>query len=133
MANEPKKVRQRRSMLQIPGVQTILSSLLCIVLGLLVGFIVLLLIDHGVSEKTGNLNAIDAIWVIIRNFWKFSSSAQQMKYLGNTLVQTAPLLMCGLSVMFAYKVGLFNIGAAGQYVVGACAALYSALAWNMPW
>ena len=49
MANEPKKVRQRRSMLQIPGVQTILSSLLCIVLGLLVGFIVLLLIDHGVS------------------------------------------------------------------------------------
>ena len=133
MANEPKKVRQRRSMLQIPGVQTILSSLLCIVLGLLVGFVVLLLIDHGVSEKTGNLNAIDAIWVIIRNFWKFSSSAQQMKYLGNTLVQTAPLLMCGLSVMFAYKVGLFNIGAAGQYVVGACAALYSALAWNMPW
>ena len=53
MANEPKKVRQRRSMLQIPGVQTILSSLLCIVLGLLVGFVVLLLIDHGVSEKTG--------------------------------------------------------------------------------
>ena len=65
MANEPKKVRQRRSMLQIPGVQTILSSLLCIVLGLLVGFVVLLLIDHGVSEKTGNLNAIDAILVIV--------------------------------------------------------------------
>lgn len=56
-----------------------------------------------------------------------------MKYLGNTLVKTAPLLMCGLSVLFAYKVGLFNIGAAGQYVVGAGAALYCALAWNMPW
>ena len=133
MANEPKKVRQRRSMLQIPGVQTILSSLLCIVLGLLVGFIVLLLIDHGVSEKTGNLNAIDAIWVIIRNFWKFSSSAQQMKYLGNTLVQTAPLLMCGLSVMFAYKVGLFNIGAAGQYTLGAFGALYCAIVLQWPW
>ena len=133
MANEPKKVRQRRSMLQIPGVQTILSSLLCIVLGLLVGFVVLLLIDHGVSEKTGNLNAIDAILVIIKNFWKYGSSTAQMKYLGNTLVKTAPLLMCGLSVLFAYKVGLFNIGAAGQYVVGAGAALYCALAWNMPW
>lgn len=131
MANEPKKVRQRRSMLQIPGVQTILSSLLCIVLGLLVGFVVLLLIDHGVSEKTGNLNAIDAILVIIKNFWKYGSSTAQMKYLGNTLVKTAPLLMCGLSVLFAYKVGLFNIGAAGQYVVGAGAALYCALAWNM--
>ena len=116
MANEPKKVRQRRSMLQIPGVQTILSSLLCIVLGLLVGFVVLLLIDHGVSEKTGNLNAVDAILVIIKNFWKYGSSTAQMKYLGNTLVKTAPLLMCGLSVLFAYKVGLFNIGAAGQYV-----------------
>lgn len=33
-------------MLQIPGVQTILSSLLCIVLGLLVGFVVLLLIER---------------------------------------------------------------------------------------
>ena len=87
MANEPKKVRQRRSMLQMPGVQTILSSLLCIVLGLLVGFVVLLLIDHGVSEKTGNLNAIDAILVIIKNFWKYGSSTAQMKYLGNTLVK----------------------------------------------
>ena len=38
------------------------------------------------------------------------------KYLGNTLVKTAPLLMCALSILFAYKVGLFNIGAAGQYV-----------------
>mgnify|MGYP000755406990 FL=1 len=102
-------------------------------LGLLVGFVVLLLIDHGVSEKTGNLNAVDAILVIIKNFWKYGSSTAQMKYLGNTLVKTAPLLMCGLSVLFAYKVGLFNIGAAGQYVVGAGAALYCALAWNMPW
>ena len=61
MANEPKKVRQRRSMLQIPGVQTILSSLLCIVLGLLVGFVVLLLIDHGVSEKTGKGMDVDTL------------------------------------------------------------------------
>ena len=41
--------------------------------------------------------------------------------------------MCGLSVLFDYKVGLFNIGAAGQYVVGAGASLYLALALNMPW
>ena len=133
MANEPKKVRQRRSMLQIPGVQTILSSLLCIVLGLLVGFVVLLLIDHGVSEKTGNLNAVDAILVIIKNFWKYGSSTAQMKYLGNTLVKTAPLLMCALSILFAYKVGLFNIGAAGQYCAGVALSLYAALAWGWSW
>ena len=56
-----------------------------------------------------------------------------MKYLGSTLVKTAPLLMCSLSVLFAYKVGLFNIGAAGQYVVGAGASLYCALGLQMPW
>ena len=32
-------------------------------------------------------------------------------------IKTAPLLMCSLSVLFSYKVGLFNIGAAGPYVV----------------
>jgi len=41
--------------------------------------------------------------------------------------------MCALSVLFAYKVGMFNIGVAGQYVAGACAGLYAALAWNLPW
>ena len=117
----------------MPGVQTILASLLCIMLGLLVGFVVLLLINHTVNPDTGTLYAWEAIVVIVKNFWKYNSEAAQMKYLGNTLVKTAPLLMCGLSVLFAYKVGLFNIGAAGQYVVGAGAALYCALAWNMPW
>ncbi len=39
----------------------------------------------------------------------------QTKYWATTLVKTAPLLMCALSMVFAYKVGLFNIGAAGQY------------------
>ena len=125
--------KTRKSFLQMPGVQTILASLLCIMLGLLVGFVVLLLINHTVNPDTGTLYAWEAIVVIVKNFWKYNSEAAQMKYLGNTLVKTAPLLMCGLSVLFAYKVGLFNIGAAGQYVVGAGAALYCALAWNMPW
>ena len=125
--------KTRKSFLQLPGVQTILASLLCIMLGLLVGFVVLLLINHTVNPDTGTLYAWEAIVVIVKNFWKYNSEAAQMKYLGNTLVKTAPLLMCGLSVLFAYKVGLFNIGAAGQYVVGAGAALYCALAWNMPW
>lgn len=133
MQKQTKQVKQRKSLLQNPGVQNIIASLLCIVLGLLVGFVVLLLINHGVNPKTGQLNAVEAISVIVQNFWKYNSQAAQLKYLGNTLVKSAPLLMCGLSVLFAYKVGLFNIGAAGQYVVGAGAALYCALAWQMPW
>ena len=56
-----------------------------------------------------------------------------LKYFGQTLVRTVPLLMCALSVLFAYKVGMFNIGVAGQYVAGACGCLYAALAWKLPW
>ena len=41
--------------------------------------------------------------------------------------------MCALSVQFAYTVGLFNIGAAGQYVAGTCACIYAALAWQWSW
>jgi len=56
-----------------------------------------------------------------------------MKYLGNTLVKAAPLLMCALSIQFCYQAGLFNIGAAGQYVAGAGAALFCALSLKLPW
>src|SRR5699024_10070391 len=35
--------------------------------------------------------------------------------LGQEIVEAAPLILCGLSVAFAFKTGLFNIGAAGQY------------------
>lgn len=41
--------------------------------------------------------------------------------------------MCSLSVLFAWKVGLFNIGAAGQYVIGVGACLYCGLKFGMPW
>ena len=107
------------------AVQSLLASLLCIIVGLLVGYIVLLFINP--------VGAWDAIVTIVKNYFYYPSQPAVMKYLGNTLVKTAPLLMCGLSVLFAYKVGLFNIGAAGQYVVGAGASLYLALAFNMPW
>ena len=116
---------QKRSLLRNNAVQSLLASLLCILFGLLVGYVVLLLINPA--------GAGEAITTIVKNFMTYSRRNAQLKYLGSTLVKTAPLLMCSLSVLFAYKVGLFNIGAAGQYVVGAGASLYCALAWHMPW
>ncbi len=116
---------QKRSLLRNNAVQSLLASLLCILIGLLVGYVVLLLINPA--------GAGEAITTIVKNFMTYSRRNAQLKYLGSTLVKTAPLLMCSLSVLFAYKVGLFNIGAAGQYVVGAGASLYCALAWHMPW
>lgn len=114
-----------KKILKSQAVQSLLASLLCIVVGMLVGYIVLLFIN---PEGAG-----EAILTVIKNYFYYPSKPAVMKYLGNTLVKTAPLLMCGLSVLFAYKAGLFNIGAAGQYVAGAGAALYLALALHMPW
>ncbi len=114
-----------KKLMKSEGARTFLASLICIVIGLLVGYIVLLFINPAGASK--------AISVVIKNFFYYPSPVAQMKYFGNTLVKAVPLLMCSLSILFAYKVGLFNIGASGQYTVGACAALYLALKFQMPW
>ncbi len=118
-------MKEKENILKKPGVQSVLTSLICIILGLFAGYIALMIIN---SE-----GASTAIVTLVKNFLNYPSRPAQMKYLGNTLVKTAPLLMCALSVCFCYKAGLFNIGAAGQYVAGAGAALYAALALHLPW
>ena len=115
----------KKNILKNDGVQSLLASLICVLLGLLIGFIVLLFINPS--------GAGEAITAVIKNFLNYSKAATQAKYLGNTLVKTAPLLMCALSILFAYKVGLFNIGAAGQYCAGVALSLYAALAWGWGW
>ena len=115
----------KKNILRSNGAMSLIASLICIVVGLLVGFVVLLIIKPA--------GALDAIVAVIKNFLNYNRADSKLKYFGNTLVKTAPLLMCSLSVLFAYKVGLFNIGAAGQYVVGTCACLYAALAWGWGW
>lgn len=116
---------KKRNLLKNDGIQSLLAALICVVLGMLIGFVVLLFINPA--------GAGEAILTVMKNFFTYSKTETQMKYFGSTLVNTAPLLMCSLSILFCYKVGLFNIGAAGQYVAGACMSLYAALAWNLPW
>lgn len=108
-----------------PSLQTLLASVLCILLGIIFGFIVLLLIN---AE-----GAAGAMSAILKNFLTYPSGVVALQYFGSTLVKAVPLLMCSLSVLFAYKVGLFNIGASGQYTVGAGAALFFALKLHCPW
>ena len=115
----------KKSLLKNNGVQSLIASLLCIVLGMLIGYIVLLFIN-----PTG---AGEAIITVMKNFLNYNRADTQLKYLGNTLVKTAPLLMCSLSILFAYKVGLFNIGAAGQYCFGVALSLYAALGLGWSW
>lgn len=123
--NGSKEKTTLREFILRPAVLSIISALVCILIGLIVGYIALLLIDPK--------GATNAIITILKNYFTYPSAAAELKYLGNTLVKAAPLLMCALSIQFCYKAGLFNIGAAGQYVAGAGAALYCALSLRMHW
>ena len=117
--------KKKHSLIRNDGFQTVIASLLCILIGIVVGYLVLLVINPS--------GAGEAIVAILKNYLYYPSSVAVMKYLGTTLVKASALLMCALSVLFANKVGLFNIGAAGQYVVGAGASIYFAVAFDMPW
>lgn len=102
------------------GFLSVAASLICIVIGLALGLVVLAIIDaeHAI---------FDGILVILQSGFK------SPRNMGTVLANAAPLIMTGLSVGFAFKTGLFNIGAAGQYTVGAFGALYCAIVWHLPW
>ena len=117
--------KERKSILSNGAIQTLIASLFCIILGLVVGYIVLLIINPS--------GAGAAITAILKNFLYFPRPEVALEYFGSTLAKSAPLLMCTLAVLFAYKVGLFNIGASGQFSVGAAFALYFAIHYNAPW
>ena len=120
---------------------SLLASLTCILAGLVIGFIALLILgwitlaQDGSSVTFGEM--LSKTWnsgfkaILSGGFYK---SANTMGMGVRTeILQAAPLIMTGLSVAFAFKTGLFNIGAAGQYTVGAYFALYAALVLKLPW
>ena len=118
-------MKNKTPLLKRDGVQSLIASLICVILGVFIGYIVLLIINPAGAGK--------AIFAVLKNFFFYPAGPARMKYFGSTLVKTAPLIMCSLSILFAYKVGLFNIGVAGQYVAGVGACLYAALAFHWPW
>ena len=123
MNNESKK---KASILRNNAVQTIIASLLCIVIGLLIGYVVLLIINPA--------GAAGAITAIMKNYFYYPSQTAMLKYMGTTLVKASALLdVFPVRICLLTKWDLFNIGAAGQYVVGAGASLYFALKFGMPW
>ena len=105
--------------------RSIVSAVICALVGILVGFIILLIINTEHAPK--------AISVILKNFMYYRNNGKKLYYLGQTLVKAVPLILCGIAVLFAYKSGLFNIGVAGQYCVGIGISLWCALAWHLPW
>ncbi|MCR5219318.1 ABC transporter permease [Treponema sp.] len=114
-----------KNLLEKESVKSIVSAVFCALLGIIAGFIVLLFIN---AEHAG-----EGIQTILLNFLNFPTTELILENLGNTLVQAVPLILCGLSVLFAYKAGLFNIGAGGQYCISIAVTLTCAIRFHMPW
>ena len=114
-----------KSILASDTFRSIASAVICALVGIIVGFIILLIINAEHAPK--------AISVILKNFMYYRNNGKKLYYLGQTLVKSVPLILCGIAVLFAYKSGLFNIGVAGQYCIGIGISLWCALAWHLPW
>jgi ABC-type uncharacterized transport system permease subunit len=73
-------------------------------------------------------------WNLVYESYKglFNSSLGTGAGLGRTLVEATPLALAGLSVALAFRCGLFNIGAAGQLVIGATCAGWVGFTWDLP-
>ena len=84
--------KQFDTLIRKDSFQTLLASLICILGGLIVGYFVLLVI-----EPSG---AFEAILAVMKSFLRYPGSLK-LKYFGQALVRTVPLLMCALSVLFA--------------------------------
>lgn len=93
------------------------ASILAIAIGLLAGFIILLI--------TNPADALEGLKIILLGGFN-----EGIRGLGQVLYGATPIILTGLSVGFAFKTGLFNIGASGQLIVGAYAALFVAIRWT---
>lgn len=113
--------------------QKVVASLLSILIGLVVGSLVILIV--GLTSKsistTGAWEGIRLIFAGIFSTGRDASGALSWGFnptsVGNMLFRATPLIMTGLSIAVAYKTGLFNIGAPGQYLMGTMVSLMLAL------
>ena len=125
MSDNTIKQNKFKAVLASDTFRSIASAVICALVGIIVGFIILLIINAEHAPK--------AISVILKNFMYYKKGGKKLYYLGQTLVKAVPLILCGIAVLFAYKSGLFNIGVAGQYCIGIGISLWCALAWHLPW
>ncbi|MCY1712927.1 ABC transporter permease [Caproiciproducens galactitolivorans] len=95
----------------------ITSTLLAILCGFLVAAIVLLLAGYSPASSFAAL---------------FKGIFAKPKYISNVIIKATPIILTGLSVAFAFKTGLFNIGAEGQYIIGTVAAVCIGVKLNLP-
>lgn len=97
------------------GFSAFTATLMAIIIGLIFGYAVMLIAS---PENAGmGFNSV---------------LTGGMKKLGDVFYYATPILMTGLAVGFAFKMGLFNIGASGQYTMGMFCAMYVGFMFDLP-
>ncbi len=99
-----------------PNSINVISSVLAIVMGLIFGLILMFIVNPS--------NALLGFWTIL------SGPLSDMRNMGFLIFYSTPIILTGLSVAFAFRTGLFNIGATGQLTVGAFFGLYVGVNWT---
>ncbi|MGH9210375.1 MAG: ABC transporter permease [Acidimicrobiales bacterium] len=77
----------------------------------------------GMAVMLAMIEAYQALW---------DTSLGDQAAISRTLVEATPLAFTGLSVALAFRAGLFNIGAAGQLIIGATCAGWVGFTWDLP-
>jgi len=104
-----------KSITKSKGFSSFTAALMAIFLGLVFGFIIMLIADPG--------SAVAGFRYIV---------VGGLRRVGDVFYFATPILMTGLAVGFAFRMGLFNIGASGQYTMGMFFALYVGFMWDLP-
>ena len=127
------KQNKLRTLYEKDMTKKILASLLSILIGLVVGSVIIAAVGFS-NPELGASSVWDGIRIVFAGLfstgrtaagvltWGFNSTN-----FGNMLFRAMPLIMTGLSVAVAFKTGLFNIGAPGQYLMGTLVSLCIAL------
>ena len=102
-----------RGFLSSVGTMSALSSVMAVLIGLIAGFIILLISDSA--------NAVAGLVTIL------TGGFSDMFNTGMVLHYATPIILTGLSVGFAMKTGLFNIGASGQFTFGMYASILAGI------
>ena len=115
------------------GTRSVMASVLSILVGLIAGSLIILIV--GLCTPSLGLKSVwDGVRLVFGGLFATGRDAAgaltfgfNPASVGNMLFRATPLILTGLSVAVAFKTGLFNIGAPGQYLAGTAATLFIAL------
>lgn len=123
---ESKKTNLLASIWHNDGTKSLLSSVVSILIGVFIGFLVMVFITT-INPDVNFSSAVGGLKIILSGPFSSKITKFLLANTGNMIFYSVPLIFTGLSVSIAYKTGLFNIGAPGQYIMGTIGSLYVAL------